>query len=226
MIIYYRLSSHSSNVPRIPWANKLYCLQNFLTVFSNETIFLIQDNFDSTLPNLFHPNIKIESTNLGNSASFLHALTKAINNDIDEQIYFVEDDYLHHPLAAKSLLEGFQIADYVTCYDHPDKYSADYFNGEDTKLIRTKSQHWKYSISTTMTFASTVRILREDFEIWKRYCQDSRPHDHKAFCQLKRKYNRKLAVAISGKSFHNDLSSSDIIFDQWIFDSLVPRQSC
>lgn len=109
-------------------------------------------------------------------------------NDI---VYFVEDDYIHRRNSQNILKEAFMYlkAPYVTLYDHPDKYQDKsdsrfkwghgkididengirkpinvYIEGEDTTLYATKSCHWKLTSSTTMTFATTVRNIREDMD--------------------------------------------------------------
>ena len=49
--------------------------------------------------------------------------TKGIRAEALAKEYFVENDYLHHSNARNILLEGFTVgADYVSLYDHPDKY--------------------------------------------------------------------------------------------------------
>lgn len=58
--------------------------------------------------------------------SFLRVLDYVEKLDLAPQtiLYFVEDDYLHREGWIDVLLEGFQVpgADYVTLYDHRDKY--------------------------------------------------------------------------------------------------------
>lgn len=207
MIIYYRISSNSYEKPRMPGASKLVCLENFLNIFNDFEIHIIKDNCDESVENEIakalkrFPIIKQETTNLGNSGSFKYIYNKAIQNDPEDIVYFVEDDYLHHVDAVKVLFEGLTVGDYTTLYDHPDKYTQEYNYGEVSKVIRSKNHHWKHSISTTMTFATKVSNLIEDQRIWFKHCDGPHPNDHLAFTELK----RKLSVAIPGLSFHNDI---------------------
>ena len=54
---------------------------------------------------------------------FNMALDLALKQTECEGVYFVEDDYLHHPRSYEILIEGLELgADYITLYDHPDKY--------------------------------------------------------------------------------------------------------
>ena len=231
MIIYYRISSNSYNKPRIPGATKSVCLKNFLEIFQKETIFLIKDNCDELAEKEIekilkdYPHIKTESTQLGNSGSFKYALSQAISHDPNEIIYFVEDDYLHKNNAKTILLEGLKVGDYATLYDHPDKYCSEYYYGETTKILRTNNHHWKHSISTTMTFATKVKTLREDATIWIENSSGPHPDDHNAFCHLATR--RKLSVAIPGLAFHNDLSAYNLFLssqmpniEQWVIKYL------
>lgn len=209
MIIYYRISSNSYTKPRMPGADKSVCLKNFLDVFKDDKIFIVKDNCDENTELevakilLDYPEVNVEITQLGNSGSFKYVLSKAIKNDPKEIVYFVEDDYLHEASARNALLEGLYIGDYATVYDHPDKYCSDYHYGEKTKILRSQNHHWKFSISTTMTFATRVKTLQEDVNIWTRNCDGPHPNDHQAF----REVQKKLAVAIPGLAFHNDLSA-------------------
>jgi hypothetical protein len=90
------------------------------------------------------------------------------------------------------MLEGIQIGDYVSLYDHPDKYLPPEQGGnplvkdggENTKLLLTRSSHWKVTNSTTMTFATRVQTIQEDQAIWWKYTQKNTPQDFKAFAEL------------------------------------------
>ena len=114
-----------------------------------------------------------------------------LTKEMDENtiVYLVEDDYIHCRGAKKILMEAFSDlqAPYATLYDHPDKYQDNkdpkyqwghgkididdegirkplniYISGEETIVYASKSCHWKLTSSTTMTFATTVKNIRED----------------------------------------------------------------
>ena len=76
-------------------------------------------------------------------------------------IYVVEDDYLHREGWMDILFEGFSIpdADYVTLYDHRDKYFDPMYRKLSSKLYATASCHWRTTPSTTHTFAVRAQTL-------------------------------------------------------------------
>ena len=53
-------------------------------------------------------------------------------------VYFLEDDYLHRAGWADILLEAFTLdqADYVTLFDHQDKYTAPMYENLQSRIFR------------------------------------------------------------------------------------------
>jgi hypothetical protein len=196
-------------------------------VFAGIPKTIIADNCnDETVELVKSKDVPYEVTNLGNAGSLLHTLKKALELPENELVYFVEDDYLHLPISPKLLEEGARRAEYLTLYDHPDKYTRCYNGGEESKVIKTESRHWRFTISTCMTFATKVGILREDFEVWQKYTSESHPHDHLIFMDLKEK-KRRLAVPIPGAACHTDLEFSgrmnQILIEPWAVDYMLEK---
>jgi hypothetical protein len=192
--VLYRISDKSNPKNKIPNATKEKCLENAISVFGKENIAVFADNCEpETLAMIRSYGIDPSPTNLGNSGSWLHVVQFALDNFDDEQIvYLLEDDYFHLEGSANCLFEGLEIADYVTLYDHPDKYKlasqgGNPFvkdGGELSRVIHTTSTHWKTTNSTTMSFATRVKILKEDYGTWKRYTTKKIPRDFSAFKHL------------------------------------------
>lgn len=215
LITLYRISDNSGKKDRFSFATKEVCLKNYLDVFkpSRDNLIIIADNVgDMTwrMINALHPNVI--RTYFHNSASWRYAAFEiaALRFSENQVVYFVEDDYLHLPGSREVLLEGIEIADYVSLYDHKDKYlNADEggpnpfieYGGELTRVVRTASAHWKVTNSTTMTFATTVKILREDQRVWNRHTHGSYPNDFQAFLELARR-SRRLITPLPSYSTH------------------------
>ena len=212
MKIYYRISNNSYKKNRLGHATKEHCLENFLNEFDfpENNIEIIADNVtDLNLKNFVlskqKNNIKVEETSLNNAHAFRHCLRKCCDviKD-DEYVYFVEDDYLHLPKAFDVLKEGLDISDYVTLYDHPDKYLDAQFGGnpqidgggEITRVVITNSIHWKITNSTTMTFGVRGRIIKKDRLVWEKYLVESYPRDYEACCELIQIHGRSLISCI------------------------------
>lgn len=187
----YRISDAGNTKAKLDVATKMYCLDNFIKEF-NCNIFVFADNCGAaTLQEIKNRGIDPIEIALGNAASWRYIVQYAIDNfKKDSYVYLIEDDYLHLPGALKALEEGLQIADYVTLYDHPDKYIDHTPNpyilhgGELTRVLITKSTHWKYTSSTTMTFAASVKTLIADKEVWWYFTNSKMPDDFFAFQTL------------------------------------------
>lgn len=222
----YRISDGSYKKDRLPNASKKQCLNNFIGHFDNDwgadaNIIIFADNVsDETLEWVSEYGYEVIRTNSeGNAYAFNMVLDYALEY-LEDYVYFVEDDYLHDcmRLGIKSpvhtiLMEGLLRSDYVSLYDHPDKYiparqGGNPFIGEDraevTKVFRTETWHWKLTNSTTMTFATHMDVLREDRDIWKKHTDGSHPNDMQAFLELRSK-GRSLATPIPSLSTHCDL---------------------
>ena len=188
--IIYRISDKGNVKSKI--SNKKECLLNTIKEFGKDNLYILADNCsDETLNWLYSLNLIIEETSNGNSGTIKYIFNELINkyNDND-YLYLLEDDYLHLSNSKKILLEGLEIADYVTLYDHPDMY---HINGDNPFMINdlvksyiflTDSSHWRSVISTTMTFAAKVKTLKEDKNIFIEYCDNKIPLDFLIFISL------------------------------------------
>ena len=218
--IYLRISEKKQNKNKPDYIDNEKCLNNLLSNFSinDDELNIIADNVsDETYEWLVNKKLNVERTatdfKAGSGAeSFRYVLEKALELDDDTIVYFLEDDYLHLPNSRKILIEGISLgADYVSLYDHPDKYingnqGGNPFvedGGEVTKVFRSESCHWKLTNSTTMTFASRVKTLKEDLGIMKTWTIGTYPDDFKMFLEL-RDNGRTLITPLPGYSTHGE----------------------
>lgn len=139
------------------------------------------------------------------SGSFLKMLeyVLALDLNLNTIVYFLEDDYLHKPGWVDVLFEGFSLpADYVTLYDHRDKYSA--YPKLTSQIFVTPSCHWRTTPSTTNTYAMRFSTLKEDQKIHRRFSLGRKvTADHNKFCFLGKK-GRRLISSMPGWSTHAD----------------------
>ena len=227
--VFYRISDGGYAKEKPDYVSNEKCLNNFLRNFLNlkntekcftNDITIIADNVSEETYNwLKDKNLNIERTSFGNGAeSFNYVLDKSLDLDGDSVVYFVEDDYLHRKNSAKVLLEGIELgADYVTLYDHPDKFRDDINpyvteGGEDTKVFLTESCHWKFTNSTTMTFASKVETLKDDLDIIKKWTTGTHPNDFEMFVELRNK-GKSLVSPLPGYSTHGEIQFLSPLID-------------
>lgn len=233
MKLYYRISDQSYKKQKLIGATKEVCLMNFCKAFSQEifsdesSVKIICDNCQrKTIKMVMKTGLPYMVTAEGNAGSLLTTLNIALEEcESDEIVYFCEDDYLHLGSAPALLKEGIKRSDYITLYDHPDKYTRYYNGGEISKVIKTASSHWRYTASTCMTFGTKIKTLQEDMEIWKKFTSETHPHDHKIFTELSEEKKRRLIVCIPGVACHTDLTLSgnvrNMLMDSWAIELMI-----
>jgi len=253
---YYRISDNSYKKEKLPGADKELCLRNCLETFKSDwdqprkktltdtwrpeppRFRILADNIQSVETRQMLEKITAEYevpvryTNKGNAGSLIWS----IRNAIDELppysiVYFIEDDYLHRKDA--DLREGFTVSvgpdesvDYVSLFDHPDKYSSLYKNGEYCRIFKSVcGNYWKSTQSTTMTFASSVYTLKEDLDVWEKWTAEDHPQDHQIFTELTSHRGRLLLSPLPGRATHTDLAVSigtrNMAVEDWAIDIAI-----
>ena len=213
MRIIYRISDTGYNKVKPDYITNENCLANATKEFDDVIWSVIADNVSTDTNNMIQKYVTrncILYTEKGNgAATFNLALDEALTYEDDETIYFIENDYLHKPGSQKTIQEAFELgADFVSLYDHPDKY-VDGVNpyveegGEITKVFLSKSCHWKLTNSTTMTFAAKVGTLKKYESILRKYTSTTHPDDFKMWVEL-RKQEASLITPLPGYATHGE----------------------
>ena len=203
-IVFFRTSKVFGKSP-IPYVDSRLTFCSLLESFSLDEIVCIADNASKAQCNFFaSKSHNFYRTRRGNSGSFRLAieLTKLHPADI---YYFVEDDHLHLPFQKSYLAAGLQFFDFVSLYDHPDKYQSCFYPSLQRRIFATSVGHFSSSPSTVMTFAckaETLQLARkimldpaftgEAFKV---------PRDHEMFIALA-KGGFALGTALPGRSTH------------------------
>lgn len=215
MVVIYRISDTGYKKEKPEYINNKNCFLNALRTFNRAYWWVIADNVGEETKEVLHSKLTtIEHVNIGHGAgTFNLALDFALNTpDPNEIVYFLENDYVHRYEADRVLSSGFDLGfDYVTLYDHPDKYLTPAEGGnpfcqgrsEETRVYLGEHCHWKLTNSTTMTFATKVKTLKEDQAILRKWTSGTHPHDFQMFMELKQ-IGRRLASPIPGFATHGE----------------------
>ena len=218
MKTYLRLSNQNASAggkkQRIKGFDKLDCIRNLVQEFGADNITIIADSLSETfkqqietlkpfchsndvqnVPNL---NLRVIHVEYGNgAATYRHAYNLAIEENADyDNVYLVEDDFIHRPGSKKAMIEALdKWEQYTTCYDHPDKYlnAVNGGNphikddGEITRVMRTENYHWKITNSTVMTFAAKIGRLKLDFPTHEEFSKGNITDSYRMFMALNEK---------------------------------------
>jgi hypothetical protein len=228
--IYYMHYDTDSKIvykDRPEWFSYELCLNNIIrtielgpTDVKIKFILMFDGNQESFNNNFcskyFDPHESIRYVNCEYSVVFIDAGTGAKAGQItldyicsqtfepNNFIYTLENDYLHtdHWIEnTRDICQSKIKFDYLTLYDHGDKYEHNtaflrrYFNLK-SKLYVCKKLHWRTMSSTCFSFITSPEILKHDAWIFKNF------HDMKAFTILRNLKRRILLSAIPGQSTH------------------------
>ena len=209
--IYYRHYNISGTEPRRPdWFDYEKCYDNLLTSLPDWDSDLyrvnviydgdnVEDNWISNYS--YHKLYKIKVGNDMNS--FFETINIAKNDPLvgeNDLVYFLENDYLHVPgwlTKVSELFYTYENLNYVSLYDHNDKYFLLMYDDLVSKIITTANHHWRTTPSTCGSFIINKKILDEDYDVLS-----SMPGDHNKFLWLNEHRSRFVLTPIPGLSTH------------------------
>ncbi len=206
-------SSVSAHKMRFEHFNRELCLSNFFSTLEGQTDFNVTFFLDTFHPmeskHFLHNQNRypiIEMQAGSECASFLRMLEHVYTMDFSDDtiIYFLEDDYLHLRGWLQVLKEAFTIPgiDYVTLYDHKDKYTFPQYAELKSKIFHTESCHWRTIPSTTNTYAMLFKTLKKHIDTHRLYSLGRTvTADHEKFCKLTEE-GAVLISSIPGFSTH------------------------
>ena len=203
-IVFFRTSKVFGKSP-IPCIDSRLTFFSLLESFSLDQIVCIADNATQEQCNFFASIAhNFYCTSKGNSGSFRLAVELAGLHPADIY-YFVEDDHLHLPFQKSYLTAGLQFFDFVSLYDHPDKYQIHSYPSLQRRVVATSVGHFSSSPSTVMTFACKAETLHLARKIMldAAYTGEAlkAPRDHEMFVALA-EGGFTLGTALPGRSTH------------------------
>lgn len=209
------VSSNSINKIRPTWFSKENVFANLMATKDNDThVYVMLDTASTRESPSQHFTTKycdVEVVPLygGSDAhSFINMIEYICGLSCishDAIIYLLEDDYMHREGWCDALREAFdaEIADYVTLYDHSDKYDHLMYKGLQSELFVTKSCHWRTTPSTTNTYAMLYSTLTNSkYDHLRFSCKIARfTFDHAKFTYLQ-SVGKKLISSLPAYSTH------------------------
>ena len=219
VVVFYRICDQGYPKDKPIYITKENCLRNAVQSFPINKCewHVLADNVsDKTYDMItkYVPACNVKRVSVGHGAgTFRVVYEKALDYNNNDLIYFREDDYLHLPDSLECLISAAKqnYADYITLYDHPDKYGFKDNNpyvkegGEKTKVFLTDNHHWKLTDSTTMTVAAFVDVLKRDKATWWRWTETRHPYDFQIFVDLRCFSKAHLISPIPSLSTHGEV---------------------
>lgn len=208
---FVRWSARTSVLRRPVWYSELACLRNACRYLrrngSRLTLAVSDGEPDQAILGLpWDSVVYLDATS--NSAAFLLGLNRALADaEASDEIYMVEQDYLHLPNALDLLDDGATIrpSSYVGLFDDP----LYYWRSADTPMPPASSRifagaigHWRTAPSTTMSFAGAAWLFADDMSVFERHLGSSQiPPDRSVWSDLLSK-GRELIVCLPSAATH------------------------
>jgi len=188
------------------WFNFEKCFINLLNTIQGKNVDLhlimdgsIDNNFVKKYKDKYIPHI-IDAKS--DQASFWKTweIAKQTNIGDKDLIYFLENDYLHVDGWVDKVVDLFSTynnLNYVSLYDHGDKYWHPNYDDLVSKIFVSTLHHWRTIPSTCGSFVITKQIFEEDYTD-----NTTIAGDHNKFLYLNETKNRFVLTPVPGLSTH------------------------
>ncbi len=206
-IFYRHYNIEGSDYKNRPqWFNFEKCFINLLNTIEgkNVNLYLVMDgNVESNFIKKYKDKYILHSVDAkSDQISFWKTWEIAKQTRISDKdlIYFLENDYLHVDGWVDKVVDLFSTynnLNYVSLYDHNDKYFLSMYEGLVSKIFTSETHHWRTTPSTCGSFIISKNIFEEDF-----IDHTTIKGDHNKFLHLNQTKNRFVLTPIPGLSTH------------------------
>lgn len=189
------------------WFNYEKCFTNLLSTIEGKNVELhvvmdgkVENNWIKKYKDkyIIH-EIKGEGTPGFKMLQIIKSLLDDKTNDID-LIYQLENDYLHTVGWVEKIVDLFSTynnLNYISLYDHNDKYFLHMYEDLVSKIYTTDTHHWRTTPSTCGSFIMSKKSFEEDYDILS-----TMEGDHHKFLWLNEHRSRFVLTPIPGLSTH------------------------
>lgn len=206
-IFYRHYNIEGSDYKNRPqWFNFEKCFINLLNTIEgkNVNLYLVMDgNVESNFIKKYKDKYILHSIDAkSDQISFWKTWEIAKQTRISDKdlIYFLENDYLHVDGWVDKVVDLFSTynnLNYVSLYDHNDKYFLSMYEDLVSKIFTSETHHWRTTPSTCGSFIISKNIFEEDF-----IDHTTIKGDHNKFLHLNQTKNRFVLTPIPGLSTH------------------------
>ncbi|CAB4133368.1 hypothetical protein UFOVP250_146 [uncultured Caudovirales phage] len=165
---------------RPKWYTKQNCLKSFLTAVENagdavNKVIFVHDGDGDILLKMIPEKFQVVKIDVkDNLQSLLKTLDIADELGLDDDIYFVEDDYLHLPDSISEIAIAVKQLGLVNGYDHLDRYTRTDDIDYPKELKFVGNHHWRTAEATCCTYAVEKTLFKQlsptirAFGLWDR----------------------------------------------------------
>ena len=195
------------NKLRPEWFDYENCFTNLLNTIKNKDNIILNIVMDGKIDNNwikkykeFYNSYEFDGGDIEIITKSIYKIIKEYKCDDNDLIYILENDYLHVDGWDKKVIELYQTFDglnYISLYDHNDKYFLQQYDDLASKIITTNSHHWRTTPSTCGSYIVPKHIFDDDYEI-----QTTIIGDHIKHVYLNEHKERFILTPIPGLSTH------------------------
>ena len=197
----------SNNKTRPKWFDYEKCFINFLntTQGKNVDIHVVMDgkidtNWISKYKQYYTPH-EIVGGNITNVTLGVYNVVKNLECNENDLIYILENDYLHvngWVDKVTDLFKTFNGLNYISLYDHNDKYTwMHLYEDLVSKIFTTSTHHWRTVPNTCGSYICTKKLFLEDYDVQTTIIGDANKWLH-----LEQTKGRFMLSALPGLSTH------------------------
>jgi len=141
--------------------------------FENSIISLNVDEFNKNIKKINAKNEKVTENQISNMAN-IHKSLLIAENQCNDLIYFVEDDYLHKQDALNEMILAYERIssqinkELILC---PADYPFLYTKIEPTNIFLGSNKHWRRIDETLCTFFTSKIMLKKHWDKFVSMCQ-------------------------------------------------------